>query len=343
MRVCPLFAVTAAALTAMNIAEPTGNSAYASGTTYSAGQQVVYSQYSYVSLQGSNLGHQPDTNPTWWAKLGPQPYQSGTTYAVGDVVSYNHRTYVSDVASNVGHEPDVSASQWTDTGPRLTWAPFDSYSTTQAAYPTTVDFTVQLAGTIDTLALFNCSALQVEVIITSPTSGVVYDETFSLVSTSGIVDAWGYCFYPIQRKADLILTNLPPFANCTVRVVLTDTAGATVKVGTFAAGMSFTIGDTQYGAQLGIQDYSTKSADSYGNYTIVEKAFAKRATYNVIVQKDWVDQAHVLLSSYRATPTLYVGADEYAASAMIGFFKDFTTVVSYPEVSFMSLEVEGLT
>lgn len=41
-------------------------SAWAAGTTYAQNTYVTYSNSLYQSLQASNVGHQPDTSPTWW-------------------------------------------------------------------------------------------------------------------------------------------------------------------------------------------------------------------------------------------------------------------------------------
>ena len=42
--------------------------AYAAGTTYAKLAVSRYSGYNYISLQDSNIGHQPNTSPDWWAK-----------------------------------------------------------------------------------------------------------------------------------------------------------------------------------------------------------------------------------------------------------------------------------
>lgn len=45
--------------------------AWSSGTTYALGAIVDYGESLYESLQGTNLNKQPDTNPTWWQRIGP--------------------------------------------------------------------------------------------------------------------------------------------------------------------------------------------------------------------------------------------------------------------------------
>lgn len=39
--------------------------------TYAEGDRRVYGQYVYESLQAANTGKQPDTEGTWWVKVGP--------------------------------------------------------------------------------------------------------------------------------------------------------------------------------------------------------------------------------------------------------------------------------
>ncbi len=49
-------------------------SAWASGTTYSAGQIVTYSSSTYISLVGSNTGNIPSSSPASWLLTNPAPY-----------------------------------------------------------------------------------------------------------------------------------------------------------------------------------------------------------------------------------------------------------------------------
>lgn len=54
-------------------------SAYAGGTTYTAGAYVTSSGYNWVSLQAANTGHAPEASPTWWQLTsGPRILDGGT-------------------------------------------------------------------------------------------------------------------------------------------------------------------------------------------------------------------------------------------------------------------------
>jgi len=56
-----------------------------------------------------------------------------------------------------------------------------------------------------------------------------------------------------------------------------------------------------------------------------------------------VDLVKRLLSQYRATPIVYIGADAYASTILYGYYKDFSIDIAYPTISICSLELEGLT
>jgi hypothetical protein len=195
---------------------------------------------------------------------------------------------------------------------------------------------------LDSVALFNVDCATVRVTVTDATDGLVYDQTVNMVSDSGITDWYAYFFEPIIRIADYVFTELPPYLGATVRALLSD-SGGTAKCGACVLGLSRAIGGTQYGASTGIQDYSIKQADDFGNYTILERAYNKRAVFQVIVENSLIDALQTLLAGYRATPVVYVGSDLYASTMVYGFYKDFSTVIAYPNESILSIELEGLT
>ena len=108
-------------------------------------------------------------------------------------------------------------------------------------------------------------------------------------------------------------------------------------------GLATNLGLTQYGAQVGIQDYSVKQRDDFGNYTVLERAFSKRGTFQVYVPAGMVDQTQTLLSSYRATPIVYIGSELYTSTMIYGFYKEFTQEIQYKNYTLCTLDIEGLT
>lgn len=273
-------------------------------------------------------------------------YNAGTTYAVGDTIYYVatniHGVYQSLQAANTGHTPSSSPTWWQFVSNDNRWAMFDNGVSTTTSNASSIDAVVKPNGRVESVGLINVSAASARLKITDATDGIVYDQTVSLISTSGITDMYAYFFEPIARIADYLFTDLPIYFSPTVELILTDT-GSTVTLGGVVYGQSKTIGGTQYGASVGIQDYSIKQADAFGNYNIVQRTFSKKGSFTVFVANTFIDQLEVLLETYRALPVLYSGSDSYASTLIMGFYKDFSIVISYPDYSVLSIEIEGLT
>lgn len=270
-----------------------------------------------------------------------------TAYTVGQTVRYVianvHQVYEC-LVNNTGVTPGTDDTKWLLVGATNRWKMFDESVQSQTTNSNSIAVTLTPASTdrVDSVVLLNLSAASVQITVTDPVDGLVYDETVSLVSDSGITDWWAYFFEPIIRVTDLAQTDLPPYSGAAIAITITDT-GATAACGECVLGLSREIGGLQNRARVGIQDYSVKQQDDFGNYTILERAFANRASFVVWVESGFVDALKNLLSGYRATPVVYVGSDSYASTIIYGFYKDFNLEIAYDKVSICSLELEGLT
>ena len=273
-------------------------------------------------------------------------YAGGTTYALGDrvrVVSGDvHQVYESLQNANTGHTPASSPTWWLLVGATNRWKMFDDSVQAQTTNADSIAVVLTSPSRIDSVAVLNISAASARVTMTDAAEGVVYDNTVNLTSDSGITDWWAYFFEPIIRTIDLALTDLPPYAGAALAITLTDT-GATAACGECVVGLSRDIGTVEQGAKVGIQDYSVKEQDTFGNFTILERAFAKRANFTVWLASSLTDALQNLLSTYRATPIVYVGSDTYNSTIVYGFYKDFSVEIAYPNDSICTIEIEGLT
>lgn len=275
-------------------------------------------------------------------------WSSGATYANEAVVYVNvdsiHRRYTSVQGSNFNHPPETDdGTWWLDGGATNRWAMFDGAVQTRTEDEDEIEVVLHPAGRVDTLALLNVDAAEVRVVIEDGLEGLIYDETLSLVSPSGITDLWAYLMEPIERLTDIVLEDLPAWAYGPTITVTTSALGQTVGVGALVCGHARELGGTQYGVTLGFMDYSVKQADEFGNMLVVERAYSKTASFDVIVAAGVVDQVQGYLAQYRATPILYLGDSDYAATAIYGFFKDAQTVIAYPTHSILSINVESVT
>jgi len=271
---------------------------------------------------------------------------NATTYALdavvrGDIAGTTHKLYLSLQAGNMGHAV-TDPLWWVEKGPSNRWAMFDGSNSTDTTKADSIEVVLNTTSRVDSVALLNISAASARVQMTVPGEGVVFDQTFNLVSDSGIIDWWSYFFEPIGRKTDLVVTGLPPYASAAITVTLTDN-GSTVSIASLVIGLGKELGDTAMGASVGIQDYSRKEQNQFGDFILVERAFSKKATFTVWIPRGTTDEVQRLLASYRAVPIVYVGSDEFGATVVFGFYRDFSISIDYPTHSVCALEIVGLT
>lgn len=313
------------------------------GTVYAADAIVEDGGSAWRSRADDNQGHAPATSPDWWAAQSYGAYNPATVYAAGAIVysAATRHEYQSVSDGNVGQALSDPA-HWIDLGFINRWRMLDQSNTSQSADLEAISASIAVSGRADSVALLNIVGAAVRVQVETAADGPIFDESYSLVSDSG-VDSWfDYFFEPIVRKGDFIVDTLPLNGDPTITVTL-DEPGGLAMIGTLVVGQKRDFGELLYGARVGIQDYSRKVADDFGNYTIVERAFSKRATFRVALDNDQVDAVVAMLSQYRATPVVYIGSDQYASTWIYGFYRDFGNDIDYPTVSYLSLEIEGLT
>lgn len=283
-----------------------------------------------AALTASNVS---ETLSTW---------SSGTTYALGAQVrrDSNHRIYESVQAGNLNHSLDDPA-WWSNVGPTNRWAMFDQAVGTQTTGATGINVIIEPTGRVDSLALLNVNAATIHVTVRDDGSAV-FDQVYSMTSGSGVNNWYSYFYEPIIRKTDLIITDIPLISAPEIEIIAAD-GGGSCSIGALLVGMSRLLGSTSYGAGVGITDYSIKSADEFGNYTITERAFARKGMFRILIDATSSDEIYRILSSYRATPILYIGSNDFLSTAIYGFFRDFNIEIAYPLHHLCSLEVEGLT
>lgn len=164
----------------------------------------------------------------------------------------------------------------------------------------------------------------------------------NLQSDSGITSWYDYFTEAIAYNSEAVLTEIPLYANPTISVTISAADGV-VSCGTMVVGQSRELGGTVYGAKGGIQDYSRKETDDFGNYTLVERSYAKRNTFRVVCENNNVDAIFNLLAEVRATPVVWLGTDDYALTWSYGWARDWAVEIAYPTKSFLTIEIEGLT
>ncbi|MBW2675035.1 MAG: hypothetical protein JRD89_16755 [Deltaproteobacteria bacterium] len=254
-------------------------------------------------------------------------------------------------ASNTANYPATDLERdtplwWSKVSPTNRWKAFDLKVGTQVSQADLISFSLT-PGMSEGIAFLNLEASSITMTMTDPVEGEVYNETVNLVMTDSrgislIYDWYSYFFGTAPTTTDVVKLDLLPYPSATIAIAISN-PGLTAKVGAIVVGMLGDLGDTGYGTKLSINDYSSKTADSDGNFSITERAFAKRMTVPLELDNFDRDEMIRVLAQYRATPLVWVNSEDYASEIVFGFYKRFSVVVKYKAYSTCEIEIEGLT
>lgn len=271
-----------------------------------------------------------DTNPT---------YSASTTYLENDKVVYNNYIYQSLQSSNINHQPDISSLWWVQLTPNNITAPFDNSISTAATKTNDMIYIVS-TGTIDSIGFVDSKCNSLVAHVMDYTTKTTLAMPSVSVGTGTGTNAFTSSFTPITTTTNPTI----------VTITLNNIAGtqfSEVSIGNFVFGTAYDIGKVQYGAQIGIVDYSIKDTDEFGNTSFVKRAYSSRLNVDLYITKLYVGYILELFSSLRATPALWITVPDDAIYSdpltIFGYYKDFTVTISYPSHSMCSLQIEGLT
>ena len=261
-----------------------------------------------AALAASNV---PEDDHSIWVPAAP--------YGAGAKVIRAHRRFESLIADNSGNDPLTGGGNWLDLGPTNRWAMFDQALGTVTARTGELVVTLSLAAPASALALLDVAGVSVRV------QAPGYDQLRAL---DGIADSATFL-------------DLPSVTDLTVTVMGASPA-ATVSVGTLLVGALEALGVTETNPTIGINDYSRKETDDFGNTSFVERAWAKRMSVRSWIASSAVDQQVRRMASLRASPALWLAGGDFDALTIYGFFRDFTAELG-EVVSKCAFTIEGLS
>lgn len=269
----------------------------------------------------------------------------GTAYVVGNQVIDDHKKYEA-LQNNTGAKPadniGGTSPKWLDRGATNRWKMFDSKVGSRTAFADEITLSVA-PGLIDSLAFLDLVATEISVVMTDPVEGVVYTETIDLIDKSVVIDGYTYFFEPIVTSDAAVLLGIPPYTNATIDITISY-PGGTAEIGTMALGMQKYIGMTQYGAGYEMVDYSKKVEDDFGNFTILERAYRKKNSYELAIETASFDDINRTIAGYRATLIIWVGSDSgYSSLITYGFPQSFKNIVGGPSHTTATLDITGLS
>ncbi len=333
--------------------------AWTGATTYTLYEKCSNGGRDYESKSAGNLNHAPAVGGNaYWHDLGVSNYTSiaetgsaynaGTTYAEGQTCTYGHKDYISLAAGNIGHAPNFNPEFWQDEGYVNRFKMFDNGVSTQTVGfdEIALQIPTDYQSNVNTVVLLNVDAysvtLKVDAVGEAPfaTRENVYDETRSLVMPT-VSDWYEYFFDPLTFRKNVVFGNLPVYPRTRITLILEKSGGLPV-IGKMAFGAALRLGADEWGARAGISDYSSKTKDAWGNYTITERVYSDLLSTTLVVDNAMVDVVKQRLAAIRATPSIFIGDGDFDVMAAFGFPQHFDILLQSPAGSICSLEIEGL-
>lgn len=286
------------------------------------------------NLTSSNV---PETDYTAWSSV--------TSYTIGQkvIVVATHKIYEALTNNTNKYPPDYlggTTPDWLDIGATNKWAMFDESYQSQTINSTSI-IIVCAPGRINSLGLLNVDATTINITL-SISGDTVYSNNLD-VNISSTNNWYEYFYNPIERKSDFIVTDIPVASDGVLTVTMSANTGVDVKCGLFIPGFFTQIGDSLWGASIGITDYSKKEVDTFGNYSVLQRSYSSTLSDSIWMPNGRTGYIKKLLADYRTTPALWLASEQFEGTLIYGFYRDFNIVLEDYSGAQCSIEIEGLT
>lgn len=274
------------------------------------------------------------------------PAWTAGTYTVGNRVIYDHKIY-EVVATSTTDRPDLGAAAipatWLFVSATNRFKMFDISVGSGTVNSGSINITVTPTTVCNSVVLFDVDGATAQLIVRTSGGTIVYDQTVSLADYSDLNGYFNYYFLPIAETgaSELAFIDIPNYSGASFQLII-DAGGGTASCGEMIIGQKSALAVTNFGTSVGIKDYSVKTIDDFGNVTITTRPYSKRADYDVTVETAQVSQFTKFLASIRSTPAVYIGDPLRGETIVLGYYRDFSVVLSNPSISECSMSVEGL-
>ena len=295
-------------------------------------------------------------------------WASGSTYNTGDevkvAVDLKKYKYAGLDGTNTSTAPSLNETTWIE-APLNPYAMLDGTMSNQTTNADTIDIVFD-ATNIDSISFFNLEATEVTIsMIDKDTSASIFNETYSLIYDE-LADFGDYLFTEqeltdkltgvvTQATLDLVIASMseqdildrftatpPIYYNSEVTISIKN-IGSTAKCGYLVTGRQRDLGVTLYGGSTGIQSFSLKERNAWGEVTLVKRDSADTMDMPVILDNTTVDVVKNRLKKIDGVPCVFIGdeSEQFLSLTIYGFFKDFDIGVN-PTKSTYNLSVESM-
>lgn len=274
----------------------------------------------------------------------PAAYNPATSYAAGAQVTDTtaHLIYESRVAANVGNTPATSPTQWLKIGSTNRYACLDQRVSSRTTNADSIVMGIAYGDMVTDVCFLNLDADSIDITVTDPVDGLVFAQTYSLVEGGEIDDYYAYFFNPIELSNRLYVGGLPPYPSATVTITI-NKPGGTAACGMCGVGFGRDSGDAEFGLSLGLDDYSQKNTNTFGDTALVEGAYADNMSLTAWVKRGKSAALIRRLTSLRAKPAFYVGEGTMSDTLLYGWPETWRCVLTYPNEDIYTISFKGLT
>jgi len=274
----------------------------------------------------------------------------GTAYAIGQkvIVVAAHKIYEAATTSTGLYPPDNLegvAPAWIYLGSTNAWKMFDQSYYAQTVNTGSIVVVLEL-GRINSIGLMNVVASEIN--IKQEVGGVVVYDLDVDMRLRAVNNFYEYIYTPIELKTESVLTDLPTSGGTTLTITISGSIDQEVKCGLCIPGFAIKIGDSLWGATVGTDNFSRKDRDAFGGFDILERNYSKTLSDIIVLPNEKTGYIQNLLQPYYTTPALWVADEQFEATAIYGFYRDFSIVLDHYSQSGIdgaqcSITIEGLT
>ncbi|MFZ4286629.1 hypothetical protein ACFQ95_09470 [Variovorax sp. HJSM1_2] len=280
---------------------------------------------------------------------GEAPWNAGTTYNLLQTCydPATHTVYESakESPANLNKNPALAANAayWNVRDKTNRWGMFDD----QVSTPTTANNTIVLLlrppGVIDTVGLMGLVGGHVTLTQHVAAGGRLISARTKSLDGSLAEDYWEWCFDPFIQVEKALFSNLAPYADGLITVVLE--GNGPVACGFFTMGVSYDIGECNFGADSDFVDWSQVTRNKYGVTTRIAGNSSFDNSYEIHVPAGLMPRVTWLRKKIGSKPALYIPSEEVQFDALVNFasMSRWRFTFQKPTYTITNLAVKGLT
>jgi hypothetical protein len=236
---------------------------------------------------------------------------------------------------------NLSPPSWVDIGAVNRWKAFDKQPAQQAVSDDPMYYKLKPGDFIRALSIFNISsANSIDVKVTDPSGGVVYDSDFDLVDNSNVVDMWTYLTLPISFKKELIITDLVCFRDSEIEITVHGTQPA---VGAIVVGNGYPAGRCVTGTGVRSNQFSIRKENGFGGFDIIQRGVGKIVRFRVAYDISQIEYLTNLLESIDSVYCVFIGdLPNGKTISVYGVLDPYQSDFETPTVNTLEFDVLGV-